>query len=215
MPIDCRYKFTKPSTCLGESEQRDLTITCYLDGPQNENPITVTWYKRNGETLNWHPVELEPNKFENPYYSGDLGNGTKEVVASLKILSVSEMDVGCYACEACVTYIYCTPPDWDEVDSRCLRGGEQCIARHDVPLCSAGSTDYGRPLPNKVTSLMTRPRPTDNLNKGGGAISGSEMALYGGIAVCLVLAVTSLLLIIVVIVLCANKNGSRKRKFDA
>lgn len=208
---DCTYRFAQPSTCVRDGESPDMNITCYLEGPQNDNPIAVTWYKRNIASQNWSHVELLPTKFKNLNYSKDIGNGTKVVDASLVILSVSDMDSGCYVCEACVTYVCCAPPDPDsDINAvRCLRGGEQCVA--DKALLCSGSTDLGL-LPTNS------PLPTENLSNtsGGGAIiSGGEVAqtaFYGGIAVCLVLAVTSVLLIITIIVLCANKNGSSKSK---
>ena len=198
---DCTYRFAQPSTCVRDGESPDMNITCYLEGPQNDNPIAVTWYKRNIASQNWSLVELLPTKY--------IGNGTKVVDASLVILSVSDMDSGCYVCEACVTYVCCAPPDPDSgINVRCLRGGEQCVA--DKALLCSGSTDLGL-LPTNS------PLPTESLSSsGGGAInSGGEVAqtaFYGGIAVCLVLAVTSVLLIITIIVLCANKNGNSKSK---
>ena len=216
--IGCNYKFTKPSTCLKDDEMPlGAIITSHLEGPQNDNIIISTWYKRNREDgSNWEPVNMVPTKYRNPYYSRDIGNGTKQIDTSLKILSVSETDSACYMCEVCVTYVQCTPPDTaDNSNVRCFRDVEQCLDASSALLCSESASLGAHPSRNNISVAVTSSSPGIPSNGGGGTTSAgggvAQTALYGGIAVCLVLAVTSVLLTLVIIVLCANKSGGKNR----
>ncbi|KAL5489513.1 hypothetical protein EMCRGX_G018612 [Ephydatia muelleri] len=134
----------------------------------------------------------------------------------MKILGVSETDSACYVCEVCVTYVQCTPPDTaDNSNVRCFRDVEQCLDASSALLCSESASLGAHPPRNNISVAVTSSSPGIPSNGGGGTTSAeggvAQTALYGGIAVCLVLAVTSVLLTIVIIVLCANKSGGKNR----